>query len=140
IIMPVRRTLAGVLALVLKPPLAVALLMVAFAGDAPAAVVVLHSGDRIEGDIVKQTDDAVLVNRAYGRAGIRYTERIARVHIARIEESDSPTPPATQPEAIPVVVRRPSTAPATPRLPASQPSRETLTPAEKSALLDAAIE
>lgn len=103
-----------------------AMVVVVFAAAAAADVVVLRSGDRIEGRIERETDDAVYVKRVYGEGGIRFVERIARRHIVRIERTDEPL--KTQPAA-----------PTTP-VSTTQPAGRPMSSQEKESLLTAAIE
>ena len=56
---------------------------------ASADVVVLQNGDRIEGEIVSETPTEVLVKRTYKNSSIKFTEKIERSRIARIEKGES---------------------------------------------------
>lgn len=64
--------------------LAVLGLAVAASGD----VIILQNGDRIEGEIISETTSEVMIKRVY-KAGIKYTDRIERGLIARIEKGPS---------------------------------------------------
>ena len=68
-----------------------------FAVAACAEVVVLQNGDRIEGAIVSETPTEVLIKRAYKNSSIRFTDKIERSRIARIEKGpvENESAPAT---------------------------------------------
>lgn len=72
--------------------LAMSLWMTLVAG-AHAERIILTNGDRIEGRIVDERPDYIVVRRWFQNSEIIYHQRIARSAIARIEESDAPVPP-----------------------------------------------
>ncbi len=58
------------------------------AGD----VVVLQNGDRVEGEIVSETPTEVHIKRAYKSGNIKFTDKIERSRIARIEKGEAEAP------------------------------------------------
>jgi hypothetical protein len=88
-------------------------------------VVILESGDRVEGEIVSETPAEVLIKRTY-KTGIKFTEKIERSKIARIEKGE-----------VEASVSAPVSATAHSRPAASQPVA--LSDAEKKELLDNAL-
>lgn len=58
------------------------------AGD----VVVLQNGDRVEGEIISETAAEVHIKRAYKSGNIKYTDKIERSRIARIEKGEVEAP------------------------------------------------
>jgi len=93
-------------------------LAVAATGD----VIILQNGDRIEGEIVSETPSEVMIKRMY-KPGIKYTAKIERGQIARIEKGPSEPSESAQTAA--------------PRSQTSQPAE--LTDAERKELLKTAL-
>ncbi|HSW45100.1 MAG TPA: hypothetical protein VLM89_05970 [Phycisphaerae bacterium] len=91
-------------------------------------VVILRNGDRVEGEIVSESPAEVQIKRTF-RGGIKFTEKIERSRIARIEKGESDEASAT---ASSVAENGPQSRPA-----ASQPT--VLTDADRKELLETAL-
>ena len=100
------------------------LVVLGMAVAAAADVVILQNGDRIEGEIVSDTPAEVLIKRSYKTGGIKYTDKIERSRIARVEKGQTEPAEST-----------PSAAQSKPS--ASQPAP--LTDAERKDLLKTAL-
>lgn len=69
--------------------------------------VVLKSGERIEGEVVSQTDTEISVRRAFGSGNINYVTTYKRSEVAKIEPGSAPAagpalempPPSSQPQS-----------------------------------------
>lgn len=73
-----------------------------------ADVVVLKNGEHVEGQVVSETPDDVTIRRTFKTGNIKYTEKIRRSDIVRVErgpestaEPAAPTAPETRPAAEP---------------------------------------
>jgi len=102
-------------------------LLLAAAVVASGDIVILQNGDRIEGEIVSESPSEVVIKRTF-RSGIKFTDKIERSKIVRIEKSEGGQEPST------------ATA-ASSESPESQPASSllTLTDADRKRLLDEAI-
>jgi len=69
-------------------------LLLSLAVASKADVLILRNGDRIEGDIVKETPVEISIRRAFRGGKIRYVKKIKRAEIARIEKTDDEKAPA----------------------------------------------
>lgn len=71
------------------------------AGAANAEILVLITGDRVEGEIVSQTDSEILLRRSFsGNENIRYVQRYNKSAVLRIEQSPVSTAPAEPPPGV----------------------------------------
>ena len=91
-----------------------------------ADVVVLHNGDRLHGQIIRESDEAVSLRRVNLKGNIRHVQRIKHTQIARIIRTD--TPPTSQPASL-----------SPKRATATRPAAKSLSFTEKKMLLTDAI-
>lgn len=69
---------------------------------ARADTVVLTNGDRIQGEVVGQTDTSLYLRRTYKDSSIRYVQTIPRARVARVEKAgDQPVAPFIPPATLP---------------------------------------
>ncbi len=105
----------------------IASIVLSVSRSAPADLIVLHTGQRIECDVVSETDDDVSFMRRFKSGDIRYEQTLRRSLIARIERS--PALPDTQP-----ALDEPQTRPAV-----RQPDEPTISSDERRVLFDTAL-